>query len=59
MKNCKNCNALIREEDNYCRNCGVNLSHKFYDVICNIYTVLIVIAIALLIILVVASYLID
>jgi len=59
MKKCKNCNAIIREEDKYCRNCGVVIPSKLYNIVCDIYTVLIVLGILFFIVLIVASYIID
>ena len=40
MKKCKNCNAIIRDDDQYCRNCGILIQSKFYTILCNLFTIL-------------------
>lgn len=59
MQKCKNCNSLIRDNDKYCRNCGIKISSKAYVIICNIYSILLAIAIIGFAILVIVSFLID
>lgn len=56
MKKCKNCNALIREKDKYCRNCGNIVLSDIQIIITDIFTWLILIGIVFLIILFIASY---
>lgn len=59
MQKCKNCNAIIREDDKYCRNCGILIKGKFYAIIYNLFTVLIVIGIIFFILLFIASYIVE
>jgi len=59
MKKCKNCNALIRENDKYCRNCGILIQNDFNIIINNIFTGLILIGNIFLIILFIASYIVE
>lgn len=58
MKNCVNCNAIIREEDRYCRNCGIKIPSKIYVIGCNLFSIFLSLTIFGFIILVIASYLI-
>ena len=59
MKKCKNCGSLTRENDKYCRNCGIVILSDMDILINNIFTGLILIGIIFLIILVIASYLVE
>lgn len=59
MKKCANCNGAIREEDIYCRNCGLSIKSNFYYVFIDILITLAIIALILMIALFVASYLVN
>ena len=59
MKKCKNCDALIRDNDKYCRNCGIPLHGDLYILICNIFTVFIVLGIIFFVLLFIASYFVE
>ena len=37
MKKCLNCNSDIRDEDKYCRNCGVKVKKEIYYTIINVF----------------------
>lgn len=59
MKVCYNCHSDVRDSDIYCRTCGSYLTKNSYHVLINIGIVLISIAIIGLIILFIASYLVN
>ena len=59
MKRCKNCNALIRDNDRYCRNCGICIPNNFVILLLNLFTVIMVIGIIFLILLFIASYVVE
>jgi len=59
MKKCKNCGCLTREKDKYCRNCGIVILSDINILINNIFTGLIIIGIIFMIILFIASYLVE
>ena len=59
MKKCKNCNSLTRENDKYCRNCGIKILSDMNMLINSIFTGIILIGIVFLIILFIASYLVE
>ena len=53
---CVNCGEIMRNEDAYCRNCGVKVENHVYYVILNVFICLIIIAIVIIGILFVASF---
>ena len=59
MKKCKNCGSVTRETDKYCRNCGIVILSDMNILINSIFTGLILIGIIFLIILLIASYLVE
>lgn len=59
MKRCNNCNAVIRDEDKYCRNCGIYISGEVYSIMYNIFSILIVAGIVFFILLFIASYFLE
>lgn len=56
MKKCLNCNNIIRENDKYCRTCGIKIQNNSWGLIINIALFIMSIAITLLVILFVLSY---
>ena len=59
MKKCKNCNAIIRDDDQYCRNCGILIQSKFYTILFNLFTILMIIGIIFFVLLFIASYIVE
>lgn len=59
MKKCKNCNAIIRDDDQYCRNCGILIQSKFYTILCNLFTILMIIGIIFFVLIFIASYIVE
>ena len=59
MKKCNNCKGAIRDEDIYCRNCGLSIKGSGYYVFLNVLIILASIALILILILFVASYLVN
>ena len=57
MKKCKNCEYLTRDNDKYCRNCGIIILSDTNILVNSIFTGIIIIGIIFLIILLIASYL--
>ena len=59
MKICPNCKGAIREEDIYCRNCGLTIKSNGYYVFLNILIILAIIALIFVIMLFITSYIVD
>ncbi len=59
MKKCLNCQSDVREEDTYCRNCGIKLEDNRHFVLINVLTFFVIIGIVLLILLFITSYMIG
>lgn len=59
MKKCENCNFLTRKNDKYCRNCGVLISNDKSMLLNGIFTGFILLGIIFLILLFIASYLVE
>ena len=59
MTKCKNCNAIIRDDDQYCRNCGILIQSKFYTILCNLFTIFMIIGIIFFVLLFIASYIVE
>lgn len=51
MKHCINCNELTKEDDIYCRNCGVKIKGMGYHIWLNIVSTFMIIGIIFVIIL--------
>ncbi len=59
MRKCINCKGYVRDNDKYCRKCGTMIvSNKSY-IIVNIINILLIIGIIFMILLFVASYLVN
>ena len=56
MRTCYNCKGINRENDTFCRNCGLLLRNNIYYILINVGTVIILLALVFVIILFVASY---
>ena len=56
MKTCYNCKGTNRENDKYCRNCGLLLRSNIYYILINIGTIVAILILILIFILFVASY---
>lgn len=56
MKKCVNCKMDNRDNDTYCRNCGISIKSNKHYVLMNVFTVLAFIILIFVIILFVASY---
>ena len=56
MKKCYNCNAINRDSDTYCRNCGYIMKSNAYYVFINIGTILSIIVLIFVIVLFITSY---
>lgn len=56
MKKCVNCKKNIRDDDVYCRNCGLLLRSNKYYILIDVVTIIISVFIIFLIALFVASY---
>ena len=59
MRMCYNCKRINRENDKYCRNCGLLIKNNKYYILINIGTVIVLIALIFIIVLFTASYLIH
>jgi len=59
MKKCKNCEGLVRDNDKYCRNCGIVILSDMNILVNSIFIGLIWIGIVFFIILFIASYLVG
>ncbi len=59
MKICPNCKGAIREEDIYCRNCGLSIKSNGYYVFLNILIILASLALVFIVALFIASYLVN
>lgn len=59
MKKCANCNGAIRENDIYCRNCGLSVKSNGYYVLLDILIALASIALVFIIILYITSYFVN
>ena len=59
MKKCINCKGFVRDTDKYCRHCGTMIiSNKTYIFI-NIISILLIIGIVFMILLFIASYMVN
>ncbi len=56
MRTCYNCKGINRENDTFCRNCGLLMRSNTYYILINVGTVIILLALVFVIILFVASY---
>lgn len=56
MRKCMNCKLDTRDDDIYCRNCGVRVTNNLYYVFTNIVIFIIIALIIILIAIFVASY---
>lgn len=56
MKICYNCKGINRDNDKFCRNCGILMKRSVYYVVINIFTVLAILVLIFVVILFVASY---
>lgn len=59
MKKCNNCKGAIREDDIYCRNCGLAIKSNTYYVFLSILIALASLWLISIIILFIASYLVN
>ncbi len=59
MRKCINCKCNVRDNDIYCRNCGCYLQSNKSNVLINVITVFIVLGIIFMIVLFVASYILN
>ncbi|MBR3162441.1 MAG: hypothetical protein IKF19_06910 [Bacilli bacterium] len=59
MKKCKNCSAIIRDNDRYCRNCGILIPSNFYELVCNIFIIFMILGIIFFAILFITSYVVE
>lgn len=59
MKNCLNCQSIVKEGDIYCRHCGCLLKDDKHYVLTNVLVVFAIIGIILLIFLFIASYIVG
>ena len=59
MKKCDNCNAIIRDNDKYCRNCGILLPSKLNKLIYNLFLIIIILNIIFVISLFLVSYFVE
>ena len=57
MNSCLNCNHIVKENDKYCRNCGIEIKNGGHYVAISVFTFLAILGLILLVILFVASYL--
>lgn len=56
MKKCLNCHNTIKEEDKYCRYCGIRIENNNHYILMNVLKVFVIIGWILLILLFVASF---
>ena len=59
MKVCLNCHKQAQENDIYCRNCGCLIQKNAYYILINVFIVFLSIAIIAMIVLFIASYLVE
>ena len=56
MKTCSNCYKVIRNNDKYCRNCGMKILKPYQIVLINIIKVILTIMFIMMIITFIVSY---
>ncbi len=56
MKKCLNCHNMVKEEDNFCRHCGIKIQGNNHYILINVLKVFVIIGWILLILLFVASF---
>ena len=58
MKECINCNKVVRDSDKYCRNCGIRVLKPYQNTLINITKILLIIILIIMIVMFILSYLI-
>lgn len=56
MKNCPNCQKVVRDTDSYCRNCGIKILKPYQITLIKITKVLLIIIFIIMIIMFIISY---
>ena len=56
MKRCLNCNKIVKDKDNYCRNCGIEIKKNSYYILMNVITFFAIMFLVLVIALFISSY---